>query len=287
LQGFLKEIKESGGINMDGLDSTLEAMLAGIVDSFPKIIAALVVFFLSLLVAGLVARAVQRGMNKRGVEEHITLLLGKVVRWALIILGTALALEQVNFDLTTFLAGLGIVGFTVGFAIQDVSKNFIAGLLLLLQQPFDLGDTIKVGEFTGVVQLVDLRATELRTLDGLYVLIPNADVFTSPITNITRAAVRREAISVGVAYESDLAEVQRIALATIVGVDGFVADPKPRAVFDTFAPSTIDLTVYYWYDTKVSNPQMARDQGIALLKTAFDQAGIEMPFPTQMVLQPQ
>lgn len=272
---------------MDGLNNSMEAMVTGLVDSLPKIIAALVVFILTLLVAGLVARAAQRAMKRQGAEEQITILLGKLIRWGIIILGTALALEQVDFDLTAFLAGLGIVGFTVGFAIQDVSKNFVAGLLLLLQQPFDLGDTIKVGEFTGEVQLVDLRATELRTLDGLFVLIPNADVFTSPITNISRAAVRREAITIGVAYESDLAEVQRIALATIPEVDGFVADPTPRAVFHTLAPSTIDLTVYYWYDTKVTNPLVAKDQGIALLKVAFDQAGIEMPYPTQVVLRPQ
>jgi small-conductance mechanosensitive channel len=271
---------------MEGLNNSLEAMLTGLVDSLPKIIAALVVFFLTLLIAGLVARAAQRAMNKRGAEEQITILLGKLIRWGIIVLGTALALEQVDFDLTAFLAGLGIVGFTVGFAIQDVSKNFVAGLLLLLQQPFDVGDTITVADFTGVVQLVDLRATELRTLDGLYVLIPNADVFTSPITNITRAAVRREAITIGVAYESDLTEVQRIALEIIPNVDGFMAEPGPRAVFHTFAASTIDLTVYYWYDTKVTNPLVARDQGIALLKAAFDQAGIEMPFPTQMVLSP-
>ncbi len=132
---------------MDGLNNSLEAMLTGLVDSLPKIIAALVVFFLTLLIAGLVARAAQRAMNKRGAEEQITILLGKLIRWGIIVLGTALALEQVDFDLTAFLAGLGIVGFTVGFAIQDVSKNFVAGLLLLLQQPFDLGDTIKVGEF--------------------------------------------------------------------------------------------------------------------------------------------
>ena len=171
---------------MDGINQSLEAMLAGIVASIPKIIAALVVFLAALLIAGLVRPGCARALKKRGADEQITILLGKLIRWGIIIMGTALALEQVDFDLTAFLAGLGIVGFTVGFAIQDVSKNFIAGLLLLLQQPFDLGDTIKVGEFTGEVQLVDLRATELRTLDGLYVLIPNADVFTSPITNISR-----------------------------------------------------------------------------------------------------
>ena len=99
--------------------------------------------------------------------------------------------------------------------------------------------------------------------------------------------MRREAITIGVAYESDLAEVQRIALGTIPEVDGLWRTPPPWAVFHTFAPSTIDLTVYYWYDTKVSNPLVAKDQGIALLKVAFDQAGIEMPYPTQLVLSPQ
>jgi len=98
-----------------------------------------------------------------------------------LILGIIIALQQVNFNVTAFLTGVGILGFTVGFALQDVSKNFVAGLLLLLQQPFNIGETIQVAGYTGRVSAINMRATELGTHDGQIVLIPNATVFTSPI----------------------------------------------------------------------------------------------------------
>ena len=146
---------------------------------------------------------------------ELTILIGTITRWTVIVLASVLSLEQVDFDLSAFLTGLGIVGFTIGFAIQDVSKNFVAGLLILLQQPFDLGDTIEVGAYSGVVLEVDLRATEIRTFDGRFVTIPNADVFTSPIVNFSRASRRRVNLEIGVDYDSDLAQVTQVTLEAV------------------------------------------------------------------------
>jgi small conductance mechanosensitive channel len=211
-------------------------------------------------------------------------MIGTLTRWTVIVFAAVLALEQVNFDLTAFLAGLGIVGFTIGFAIQDVSKNFVAGLLILLQQPFDLGDAIEVGDFSGVVLDVNLRATEINTFDGRYVTIPNADVFTSPIVNFSRATRRRVSLDVGVAYDSDLAQVTRTTLEAIQAVGGLLKEPGPQVVFHTFGGSTIDFTLYYWINMAESNPLAAQDEGVAALKVAFEQAGIELPYPTQTLL---
>jgi small conductance mechanosensitive channel len=207
-----------------------------------------------------------------------------LTRWAIIILAAVLALEQVDFDLTAFLAGIGIIGFTVGFAIQDVSKNFIAGILLLLQQPFDIGDSIEVGGFSGKVMVVDLRATEMRTFDGRHVLIPNADVYTQPIVNFTRADKRRISFDIGVAYDSDLEKVKRTALEAIQGLDGLLQDPAPNVYYHSFNPSTIDFTIYYWVDTSKSDPLIGQDQGVEAINAAFAQAGIEMPYPIQTVI---
>ncbi len=275
----------SRGSKMDGISLTLESLIESFFGFLPKLLTALVIFVIALVIAGFLSRALQRAFRRRQADPEITLLAGKITRWMLIIFGTVIALEQVDFDVTTFLAGLGILGFTVGFAVQDVSKNFVAGLLLLLQQPFDIGDTITVSSFTGVVRSVDLRATELRTLDGLFVQIPNSDVFTSPIVNHSRAENRRIQLDVGVSYDSDPEQVRRVALNAIQEVKGLVDTPVPEVVFHTFGGSTIDLTIYYWFDTSETNPQRAKDQGVAAIKRAFEQAGIEMPFPTQVVVQ--
>jgi small conductance mechanosensitive channel len=200
------------------------------------------------------------------------------------ILGITISLQQVGFNLTAFLAGLGIAGFTIGFALQDVSKNFIAGLLLILQEPFENGEVIKVAGYTGTVMEIELRATQIRTLDGLIVVIPNADVFTNPITNYTRSESRRIDLSIGVAYEHDPEQVRRQALAAISNIPGILSEPAPQVIFDNFGDTTFNLKLLFWVDTeKISSPA-AKDAGLVAIKGAFEGSGIEMPYPTQTLL---
>jgi small conductance mechanosensitive channel len=258
-------------------------MLLNFVDFLPRLIVALIVFIVGLYLAGIFARMVRRGLERRKTDPELTLLASKVTRWAVIVLGTLAALQQVDFNITAFLTGLGIVGFTIGFALQDVSKNFVAGLLILIQQPFDIGDAIKVTDYAGTVIAIDLRATELHTFDGQVVFIPNAEVFTNPITNYTKASKRRVNLSAGVAYESDLEEVTQTALEAVSSIPGLLQDPAPTLHFQGFGGTTIDLTLFYWIDTNQTDPFTAKDLGLKEIKVAFERAGIEMPYPTQRV----
>lgn len=260
---------------------SLMQMLQNFILFLPKVILALVVFVIGLYVAGLTSRLVRRAMQRRKTDPEAALLVTKIARWSVIFLAAMVALQQVDFNVTAFLTGLGILGFTVGFALQDVSKNFIAGLLLLIQQPFDVGDSIKVTDFAGTVMVIDLRATEIHTFDGQIVLIPNADVFTNPIINYTRAKKRRVEVSVGVGYESDLEEVARLATDAIASVPGLLDDPAPIVHYQAFGPSTIDWTIYYWIDTAQTDPFTARDVGMQNIKVALEKANVDMPYPTQ------
>jgi small conductance mechanosensitive channel len=262
---------------------SLMQMLQNSILFFPKVILALVVFVIGLYLAGLTARLVRRAMERRRTDPEAAVLITKISRWSVILLAAMVALQQVNFNVTAFLTGLGILGFTVGFALQDVSKNFVAGLLLLIQQPFDVGNAIKVTDFAGTVMAIDLRATEIHTFDGQIVLIPNADVFTNPIINYTRAKKRRVEVSVGVAYESDLEEVSRLAVDAIASVPGLLDDPAPIVHYQAFGSSTIDWTIYYWIDTGQTDPFTARDVGMQNIKAVFERAKIDMPYPTQRV----
>ena len=211
------------------------------------------------------------------------ILTNRIVRWSVIGLGLVLALQQAGQDVSAFLAGLGILGFTLGFALQDVSANFISGMLLLYEQPFNMGDLIDVAGYTGTVQDVDLRATELVMLDGRVVLIPNRDVFTNTITNFSRTDRRRISLEVGVAYDSDLKLVRQTALKAIRTVEGLLEDPEPRVVFNNFGDSAINFTLYYWFKTEDLDYFDATDVGITLIKTAFEEAGIDIPFPIRTV----
>jgi len=269
---------------MDIVSKTLQDLLTDFLTFLPNLIAALLIFVVSLYLAGLIAKLVRRSLEGRKADNEIMLLLTKLSRWSIIILGSIAALQQVGFDVTAFLAGVGVLGFTVGFALQDVSKNFVAGLLLLLEQPFDIGDVIEVGEYTGTVANVELRATEIYTFDGQNVLIPNADVFTSPIKNFSRYNKRRLDITIGVAYDSDLEVVRQTALDVVSQIKGVINDPAPSLIFNNLNESTIDFTVYYWIDLEIGGYLESMDAGVSGIKTVFQEKGIEMPYPTRKVI---
>lgn len=268
---------------MNGVQEALQSLLTDAVLLLPKLLAALVIFIVGLVLAGLLSRTVRSQLRSREVDSELTLLIGQVTRWGVIVLGIAIALQQVDFDLSAFLTGLGILGFTVGFAIQDVSKNFVAGLLLLLQQPFDIGDSIEVAGYGGKVITIDLRATLLRTFDGKHLLIPNADVFTNAIINYSQTARRRIQLTAGVAYDTDLDAAEEIALTTISRIEGVLEEPGPALIFENFGESSVDFSLYYWVDANLPGVWGGTNAGVKAIKQAFEQAGIEIPFPIRVV----
>lgn len=253
----------------------------------PKLITALVIFLVGLYLSGLAGRAVKRTLNARDSDPELTLLLQRVAKWTIIILVTITALQRVDFNLTGFVAGLGIIGFTIGFALQDVSKNFVAGILLLLQQPFDIGDAIEVAGYSGTVKNVDIRATEIRTFDGLQVLIPNGDVYVNAIKNFSKAKRRRLQLNIGVAYDSDLDIVTDTVSTALSSISGVITDdPAPVVAFKEFGDSSINLTAYFWIDLDQTGYLNAQDQSIKVIKKAFEATGIDMPFPMRTLQMP-
>lgn len=261
----------------------LQQLLVDFLTLLPKLIAALVVFAVGLYLASIIRRLIRRGLERRTKNPQPITLLSQLAYWLAVLLVAAISLQMIGFNLTAFLAGLGIAGITIGFALQDVSKNFIAGVLMLIQQPFDIGELIEVSGYTGKVLAIDLRTTQIRTTDGKLVLIPNGEVMISPITNYSQAESRRVAISTGVAYESDPESVRQTALEAIAGVPGIQGEPAPDVLFENFGSPTLDLTTYFWIDTSQTNVASAKDAGLKAIKSAFDQAQINMPLPAQTV----
>ena len=272
---------------MDTFSGILQQMLVNFLEFLPKAIVAMVVFLLSLYLAGVVTKFLRLAFERRQTDQKIKQVLTKITHWSIITFGVFIALQQMGFDLSAFLVSLGVVGFTVGFALQDISKNLIAGLLILLQQPFDIGDVIKIEDFVGTVVNVDLRATEIKTFDGKIVLIPNSDVYTSPITNYSRETNRRLELTLGVAYGTDLSLVKRTVLETMATLDFVLSEPVPEIAFDNFGASSIDFTLYYWFNAKEQSLLAVRDAVILAVNAAFTEKGIVIPFPTQTVLMKQ
>jgi small conductance mechanosensitive channel len=262
------------------LQQLLELVVAA-VDFVPRLVAALVVFVLSLILARLAGRAVVHAA--RNVDEEVRKLLARLASVGIIIVGTIAALDQVNFDVTAFVAGLGIVGFTLGFAFQDIAKNFMAGILLLVQQPLEIGDAIEVAGYQGTVTDIDIRATTIRAWDGQEVVIPNADVYTSAIINYSRYSDRRIILGVGVGYEEDLSRAEEVFLAAIQGVEEVLQEPAPDICWKNLGSSAVDMEAYFWIDQTEWSLAKVTSKAVLALKEAAEREGINLPYPIQTV----
>ena len=265
---------------------TLEYLWQQFLNLLPNLAFALLILLASLYLAKLVSRILERTLQRREASLEITALLTMTTRWTLVILGIITALQRF-FDVTAFLTGLGIIGFSIGFALQDILKNFAAGVILLVQQPFKVGDSIEVSSYSGVVQTINIRTTELRTFDGRLVIIPNADLLAKTIVNLSRADRQRIDIQIGVEYQSDLHQAQEALRAALQGVPGFLADPPPFIISEAFGDSAINLRVYFWIDLTASNPLLARDAAVKNIKVEFERQGLNIPYPiTTVILHP-
>ncbi len=260
----------------------LDQFIAGIMQATPKLFSALIIFVLSLYFARILSNFLKRVLQRRRAPAGVVQLLGQLTLWSIIVAGTISALQQF-FQVTAFLTGLGILGFTVGFALQDIMKNFASGVILLLQQPFHVGETIGVKGYDGTVLAIDLRATELRAGDGRVVIVPNADVMSNPIVNYSRANERRVDFSLSLSHNCEPDDVRKIIIKAIEEVKGVVKEPEPVILFNSLTDSALELNGSFWVDVAKNDPSHAKDTVLLKVKSIFKEKGIEIPHPAQAV----
>jgi small conductance mechanosensitive channel len=264
------------------MENYWQIFIENFVKGIPNLLTALAIFIVSLYLARLLSNVIKRVLRRRRAPEGVTHLLGELALWTIVITGTITAIQRF-FDVTAFLAGLGIIGFTIGFALQDIMKNFASGIILLLQQPFHVGEIIGVKGFDGTVLAIDLRSTEMRATDGRLVILPNADLLANPIINYSRASQRRIELSLNLPHASEPGTVRQIVLDAIQSVPGFVSEPEPVIVFNSLTDHAVELNVNFWVDVVKSDPLHAKDAALLKVMSAFNEQGIEIPHPVQAV----
>ncbi|HEU5098465.1 MAG TPA: mechanosensitive ion channel family protein [Roseiflexaceae bacterium] len=216
---------------------------------------------------GLVQRMAGRTQAPPGVVD----LLGRLARFAILALGFLLVLDRLGWSQAalSFLAGLGIVGIAIGFALQDIVKQFAAGVLLLMLRPFNIGDNVKIGAFEGNVIQVQLRATVLKTADGNEVLIPNADVYTTAITNHSRYQLRRHDIPLNLTPAPDLARTSAVLAQAAQTIPGVADNPAPQVVAAGIDGQVLKLEVRCWIDERASNVEAVKTAVITAVQQAL------------------
>ncbi len=214
----------------------------------PQIIQALIILAITLYIDGRLQGAVERAVGQGRGRRELARLLGRLVRIAVLVGGIVIILgifDQTEV-LASFIASLGIAGLLIAFALQDITKNFAAGVLLLIQRPFGLDDRIRVGAHEGIVTDISLRATVLRTSDGHEVLIPNADVYSGAIINLTRYPLRRHAVPVTLPGTVDPASAQAALLAALRQAPRLEPEPPPQVVATTVAKDDLQFEARFW-----------------------------------------
>lgn len=264
------------------MENYLDIFIENLIKGIPNLLTAIAILIGTIYLGRVLSGVLRRVLKIRNAPEGVSQLLVDTARISIIVIGAITAMQRF-FDVTAFLAGLGILGFTVGFALQDVMKNFAAGIILLIQRPFHVDEFIGVAGFDGQVLEIDLRATEMRALDGRIVSIPNADVLANPIINYTRASRRRIELPVGVGYGTDTETARKVVLDALEKVPGYMAEPAPLLGFSNFGDSALQLDTYFWIDTSMTNPIAAKDAAFSLIKNALDKEGIDIPFPIRTV----
>ncbi len=266
---------------------TVQGMIEQFFSLLPKLVLGIIVFAIFMAVGFAIRSVVARQAAGRRRHRNLALVLGRLANVVVLVIGLLVALTIVapSFKAADLIRVLGIGSIAIGFAFRDILQNFLAGILLLVHEPFRIGDQIHVDTFEGTVENIETRATTLKTYDGRRVVIPNTDLFTKAVTVNTAYPTRRAQYDVGIGYGDDIAAAKRLILEAIQGVEGVLADPAPEAMTVDLGDYSVKLRAFWW--TKPSDRRhilLTTDAILIAIKSKLTEAGIDLPYPTQQLL---
>lgn len=245
----------------------------------PRALAALLVIALFWLLASGARRLMRFVFHKVVDDLTVENLIQQSTYFFIWALGLVVSVDALGFRPQDVATGLGLTGLALGFALKDIISNFVSGLLILSLRPFEIGDQIVVGETEGSVERIELRATHIRTYGGRLVLVPNAEVFTSRVTNNTASPVRRATIQIFLGYEEDLRHAMAVARDAAQKAEGVLPEPSPSIRVRELGPADVVLEARFWADSRRSDLVATQSNVRAALIAAFQEAGIALPTP--------
>jgi small-conductance mechanosensitive channel len=264
----------------------LQDQLIGLIAALPTFVFALLIFAIFFFVAKQSRRLVTHTIGRRPHTRNVGLLLGRLAQGLVTLLGLLVALSVAlpEFGAGQLVEVLGIGSVAIGFAFRDIFQNFLAGILLLLTEPFRIGDQIIVNDFEGTIEDIQARATMIKTYDGRRVVIPNADLFTESVIVNTAFDIRRSEYDVRIGYGDDLAQAKHLIVEAIKSADGVLQEPQPETLVIDLAPSGVHIRARWWTKSRRVEVLAAQDQVITAIKNKFVEHGIDVPLPTQQIL---
>jgi small conductance mechanosensitive channel len=256
-------------------------------DSGPEYLVKVLLFLGILFVFRLVARFVRAGIEKTLSASQVDLsqlarrMILSTASNLIIIFGLLVALSQFGISLGPLLAGLGVAGFIVGFALQDTLANFAAGVMILLYRPYDMGDLVDISGVYGRVHKMNLVSTTILTLDNETIIIPNSKIWGDVIKNVTAQDIRRIDMVFGISYSDDIPKAESLLNDILKSHDKILDKPEPIVRVHTLGASSVDFVVRPW--VKVDDYWEVYWDVTKTVKLRFDDEGVSIPFPQRDV----
>ena len=262
------------GLRLESFDS----IAALLVNYSVSIVGALALLIGGWLLAGWAQRATRSALDHAPrVGETVKPILVNLVRYGVLLLVLIAVLAQFGVQTASILAIIGAAGLAIGLALQGTLSNVASGVMILFLRPFDVGDQIDAEGIEGTVREIGLFTTELRTDAGVFVMVPNGQIFSRTIRNFTRLPTRRLDIPVGVSYGDDIDKAVAVGLSVLRADARVLAEPAPQVLVANFGESAVNLILRCWVKPRQYNELMFAVN--KALKQRFDAEGITMPFP--------
>ena len=264
-----------------------ETLWASLVESGPglffQLILFLIIVFAFYKLANLAQRLTETALHQPGVElsQLLQRMVLLVVRNTILFIGVLIALSQVGISLGPLLAGLGVIGFIVGFALQDTLSNFAAGLLILIYRPFDVDDFIEAAGVSGLVSQMSLVNTTILTFDNQTIIVPNGKIWGDVIKNVTAQSIRRIDLVFGISYSDDIPKTEKLLAEIVNSHESVLQDPQTNIRLHELGDSSVNFIVRPWVKTDdYWETYWAITRAV---KMRFDEEGISIPFPQRDV----
>lgn len=272
-------------VNFGSLVEKMDAWLDGFIAMLPNIAVAIVFFLIMYGVSVLVQKAIKRAADSRD-RPSLGTVGGNLVGWIIVVVGVLFAITIVapSIKPADLLAGLGIGSVAIGFAFKDILENLLAGILLLIRQPFSVGDQIRSGDHEGTVERIETRATIIKTYSGKRAVVPNSQIYTNPVVVLTAHPQIRSQYDVGIGYGDDIDAAAEAMKKAMSGIEGVLSDPAPEVIVWELAGSSVNLRARWWTQSRRADVVHTYGRVLTAIKKELDQQSIDMPYPTNVVL---
>lgn len=228
----------------------------------------------------LVDRVLSKGNFEAGARNSI----GMIARFILIFIGTIIIIQGAGIDLSSLSLLAGALGVGIGFGLQNITDNFISGIIILFEKPIKVGDRIVVGDTEGDVISISVRATTIQTNDNISIIVPNSEFISSRVINWSHNDRNiRVQLPVGVSYNEDPHEVREVLLQVADQNTNVLKQPEPIVLFDEYADSSLNFTLAIWTSRYTDKPRILKSELYFSIFEKFKEKGIEIPFPQRDV----